>query len=279
MSKSVISWSKFGFVIARCALNTPWRVFSLLKSKRRMKKFFDQTAGAYPYTVADLREPRFYRHCMKRMRIALGTTNGSENSKILDIGCGTAYFTFLLSKLNKQVIGIDLSKSMIKIGKRSLTYERTESKIELVLADGEHLPFKNNTFDIVFCLDFLHHVSNVSPVIREMARVAILDGKIVAIEPNFLNPLYAILCLVRNEESFERFLKASRRELGKLFKESNMDNITAKTLDFYPQLFLKLSSFPDELSRFLDYLEELLRRQPAFSFLSSHFAITGRKKS
>lgn len=250
---------------------------SLLKSKTETKKIFDESAGAYPYTIADLEEPRFYRRCMKRMQIALGSMNGSKNNKILDVGCGTAYFTFLLSKLYRQVVGIDLSKAMIKTAKRSLKYEGIGREIELVLADGEHLPFKNNTFNAVLCLDLLHHVSDVPSVIGEMVRVAMLDGKIVAIEPNFLNPLYAILCLVANQESFQGFLRSSQRELNQFFQENSLNNIRLKEVDFYPQLSLKLRPFPEKLSRFLDYLEEVLRRQPAFSFLCGHFAIRGKK--
>jgi len=250
---------------------------SSLKTKDETREIFDRSASRYPYTIADLKEPRFYRRCMKRMQIALGTMKTSEGYRVLDVGCGTAYFTFLLSKPYKQVVGIDFSKSMMKIAKRSLKGEEAVENIELVLADGKHLPFRNNTFNAVLCLDFLHHLSHVSPAINEMTRVAMLGGKIVAMEPNFLNPLYAIMSLVVNQESLEGFLRSSQGELSRLFQESNLGNIIVKELDLFPQLFLKLRPFPEWLSRFLDRLEELLGNQPTFLFLSSHFAITGKK--
>lgn len=249
-----------------------------LSRQKETKEAFDRVAVSYPYTVSDLRNPRLLHRCMKRVRIALGTSTEIKDGRILDVGCGTGYFTIQLSKLYGQVVGIDLSKKMIKIAKISLKYERMREKIELVLADGEYMPVRSNTFDTVLCLDFLHHVSSVPSVVKEMVRVTVLGGKIVAVEPNYLNPLYAILCLFAKQESLKKFFVTSRRELSRLFKGVNMDNVSSKEVDYYPQLLLKLDRFPGNLYRSIDYVEELLRRQSAFSFLCSHFVIMGRKR-
>jgi len=247
--------------------------------EKETKEAFDRGAASYPYTVSDLRNPRFLHRCTKRIRIALGTSTENKDGKILDVGCGTGYFTLQLSKLYGEAVGIDLSKKMIKIAEISLKYERAREKVEFIVADGEYMPVRSNTFDTVLCLDFLHHVSNVPSVVKEMERVTTLGGKIVAIEPNYLNPLYAILCLLSKQESLKKFFVTSPRELSRLFKEVNMKNVTSKEVDYYPQLLLKLRRFPDKLYRSVNYFEELLRRQPAFSFLCSHFVITGRKRS
>jgi len=250
-----------------------------LKSGKEKKTIYERMAVTYPYTVADLKVPRFYRRSMKRMQIALGEKIESEDSKILDVGCGTAYFTSLLSKRFQQVVGIDLSRTMIKIGRRGLTHEEAGGKIQLVVGDGEHLPFRENSFSFVLCTDFLHHVTNVQLIIREMARVAVAGGKIVTTEPNMLSPWYAILCLIRREEeSFKGFFECSMWRLAKFFKQSNLDNIRVREIDFYPQLFLKLRPFPEKLSMFLDYIEELARRQRVSFIFCSHFSIVGKKK-
>jgi len=71
-----------------------------------------------------------------------------KNKKILDIGIGPGYFeAFLKSKgITADIIGIDPSKEKLM-----------EKKI---IADGSALPFTNNSFDAVICLDTIHLIKN-----------------------------------------------------------------------------------------------------------------------
>jgi SAM-dependent methyltransferase/uncharacterized protein YbaR (Trm112 family) len=48
-----------------------------------------------------------------------------------------------------------------------------------VQADGEHLPFPNSAFDVVYCVATLHHALDLPRMVREMARVA-RPGGVVA---------------------------------------------------------------------------------------------------
>ena len=48
-----------------------------------------------------------------------------------------------------------------------------------VQADGEHLPFADASFDVVYCVATLHHALDLTQMVREMARVA-RRGAIVA---------------------------------------------------------------------------------------------------
>src|SRR5256885_767032 len=48
-----------------------------------------------------------------------------------------------------------------------------------VQADGEHLPFAEESFDVVYCVATLHHALDLPRMVREMARVA-RRGAIVA---------------------------------------------------------------------------------------------------
>lgn len=253
------------------------KVSTLSDSMTSIKKAFNRSATKYPYTIVDLKKPQFYRRCMKRIKIALGAVTEKKTGRILDVGCGTAYFTYMLSKFYTQIVGIDLSENMIQIAKNSLKYSRMRGKIEFVIADGEYLPFKTNTFNVVLCLDFLHHVPDVASIIGEMVRAAIYGGKVIAIEPNFLNPFYVVFCLLVSEESLSKFIRASRRGLRTLFQESNMKDVAIREIDFIPLFFMKLTPFPNILFRLLEYLEKKFGRHPSFSFFSSHFTITGIK--
>ena len=70
------------------------------------------------------------------------------DKRILDIGIGSGYFEeFLKSKgIDADIIGIDTSKEMVKGN--------------VAVADGNELPFVNNSFDMVICLDTLHLIKN-----------------------------------------------------------------------------------------------------------------------
>jgi SAM-dependent methyltransferase len=48
-----------------------------------------------------------------------------------------------------------------------------------VQADGEHLPFVDESFDVVYCVATLHHALDLRQMVREMARVA-RPGAVVA---------------------------------------------------------------------------------------------------
>lgn len=75
------------------------------------------------------------------------------NKLILDAGCGMGRFTRIAGKLGGEVIGIDLSESVVKAHKTTANLPYTH----IVQADILNLPFRDNTFDIIYSLGVLHH--------------------------------------------------------------------------------------------------------------------------
>ena len=78
-----------------------------------------------------------------------------KDEKVLDIGCGTAFY----SNLFKNYTGIDNSKEMIK------------GKKECIYGNAENLPFKDKSFDAVICITSIHNFKDVKKAISEMKRV------------------------------------------------------------------------------------------------------------
>lgn len=62
-----------------------------------------------------------------------------------------------------------------KIGSTSISYARPKN-------DGE-LEFNNNTFDLICCFSALHHIPNVSFVLKEFYRCLIPGGHLILREP------------------------------------------------------------------------------------------------
>jgi SAM-dependent methyltransferase len=76
-----------------------------------------------------------------------------ENKKVLDVGCGTGRYAIIPLKYGAYVTGVDLSDS-IQVAKKNL---KDFDKAELVEADLFSLPFKEESFDVIYSFGVLHH--------------------------------------------------------------------------------------------------------------------------
>jgi SAM-dependent methyltransferase len=111
--------------------------------------------------------------------------------RVLSVGCGTGIDVDLLGDQGFEAIGIDC-------GNRSKVWPHRRRRDRLFMANGQHLPFEDNFFDIAFCGCVFPHVGvvgdtfQVTPqyredrlqLAREMARVVRPGGKIVVSNPN-----------------------------------------------------------------------------------------------
>ena len=87
---------------------------------------------------------------------------------ILDIGCGTGYFTEFLSGFCKNIVGVDTSMDMIKYAIK----KHRDSNIKYLIADAEKLPFKDGGFDISVSITALNFVKNPLSAVSEAARIS-----------------------------------------------------------------------------------------------------------
>ena len=102
---------------------------------------------------------------------------------ILDVATGTADFAIESLKANpKKITGIDISAGMLEIGKQKIKKLYLENKIELQLADAEHLPFSDNYFDVITVGFGVRNFENLEAGLKEMLRVLKPKGDLVIIE-------------------------------------------------------------------------------------------------
>lgn len=92
--------------------------------------------------------------------------------EILDVGCGAGFLTNEFAPEGYPMTGVDLSKESLKVAAH---YDKTKS-VKYLEADALHLPFPDNSFDVVTCMDFLEHVENPELYIKEISRVLRPDG-------------------------------------------------------------------------------------------------------
>jgi ubiquinone/menaquinone biosynthesis C-methylase UbiE len=159
------------------------------KSKELSRNAFNRSAANYENTVAGW-------HSRKMKEAALDRLEQPINGSILDVGCGPGIFLNMLARENGELslAGLDIAPEMIRVAK-----ERLGPLADLKLGDAESLPWEDNRFNYVSCIDSFHHYPNPARVLREMHRVLRRGGRIVMADPsapvvmrqiaNLLNPL------------------------------------------------------------------------------------------
>lgn len=144
------------------------------------KKYWEQRAnnirkykGEELYTVIEF---PFYVYRRNRILEILNRIN-VEGKRILDLGCGDGYYSRYLEKRGAEVIGVDLSETMIKLAKK--TAKKDDLDIHFHKIDGEHLDFSDDYFDMVLTVVVLQHVINdngLSTLLEEISRVLVVRG-------------------------------------------------------------------------------------------------------
>jgi len=98
-----------------------------------------------------------------------------EGKKILELGCGRGDFLLECHKEGLDVVGIDINPEYIKISEEKI--KKNSFRPHIIFAKGEKLPFENNYFDFVNCVEVLEHTDDPEKVLSEIYRVLDNDGQ------------------------------------------------------------------------------------------------------
>jgi demethylmenaquinone methyltransferase/2-methoxy-6-polyprenyl-1,4-benzoquinol methylase len=103
--------------------------------------------------------------------------------RILDIATGTGDFALEALKINPQnVIGVDISEGMLKVGMDKMKAKQVDHIISLRLGDSENLPFEAYSFDAITVGFGVRNFENLTKGLSEMLRVLKPGGKVVVLE-------------------------------------------------------------------------------------------------
>jgi len=112
------------------------------------------------------------RECLERLERRAGAT-------ILEVGIGTGDNLPYLARCpdGGEVYGLDISRGMLQRCARNL--RKWGLQAELFLGEAERLPFRDQTFDIVFHIGAINFFTDKKQAIQEMIRVARPGTKII----------------------------------------------------------------------------------------------------
>jgi demethylmenaquinone methyltransferase/2-methoxy-6-polyprenyl-1,4-benzoquinol methylase len=110
-----------------------------------------------------------------------------EPRRILDVATGPAGVALQLAqRTGGQVVGVDLTETMLREGKANVARAGAEKQVQVVLGRGEQLPFADATFDALTFTYLLRYVEDPQATLRELARVVRPGGTVANLE--FLVP-------------------------------------------------------------------------------------------
>ena len=206
-----------------------------LKSPNKWNRHFYDT-GAFAYdSIVDLGNFLRINSEGKIRRDYISNLEINPGDKVLETAVGTAS-NFLYLPSHGEYFGIDISLRMLYVAQKKLTKHYRE--VELYHGEGAYLPFKDNTFDLVFQMGGLQFYTDPYQGVREMARVAKYGTTI-----HILDETRSIKRTIQRNSEIISTSKVdySLADLN-LLVPKNMDNIQIKQFlgsDFYLLVFQK----------------------------------------
>jgi ubiquinone/menaquinone biosynthesis C-methylase UbiE len=101
----------------------------------------------------------------------------SDETRILDIGCGTGRLLVLASDSSVNWVGIDLDEHFL-----SYLNSKSPENASLALMSADHLGFRDSHFDIAIMLDVTHHLSDPQVVATLCQAKRIADKRVLVID-------------------------------------------------------------------------------------------------
>ncbi len=109
-------------------------------------------------------------------RRALGRIGVSPADLVLDLACGTGDFCELARARGARVVGVDFAIQMLRHGRAR------DADYESVQGDGEWLPFRTASVDVVTCGFALRNFVELEAVLAEVARVLRPGGRVALLD-------------------------------------------------------------------------------------------------
>jgi len=172
------------------------------------RRVFEDHAGDYDRWFDE--HDDVYQAQQRMLRVALPHAGNG-----LEVGVGSGRFAALFGIR----CGIDPSRELVRLAKHR--------GVEVVIGEGEHLPYSTGSFDYVLMMTVICYLGDVMGVFREVHRVLEPDGTLVV---GFIESGGEISLKYQDESTKGRFLRYAKfrtaEEVSKFFKEAGFVNVS-----------------------------------------------------
>jgi ubiquinone/menaquinone biosynthesis C-methylase UbiE len=164
---------------------------------------------------------KWHHHKFRRIVKEIG-----DVSRHLDFGCGPGTLVSLLPN-NISAIGVDIAASQLGYAEQHYGGQNRE----FVKIDSPYLPFADNSFDSISCVEVVEHLdlSLTKALLAEFFRVLKPQGKLIVTTPNYSSfwPLVELMVNRFSKVSYEEqhITKFIGKRLEALLKASGFSSV------------------------------------------------------
>jgi SAM-dependent methyltransferase len=136
---------------------------------------------------------------------------------VLEVGCGAGVDLARFAKGGATVCGVDLTASAIALARANFDQQGLTGRFEV--ADGERLPFDDQTFDLVYAHGVVQYTANPQQLVNECHRVLKSGGQAIFQVYNrvsWLNALSKLMKVGLEHDDAPVLLKFSETEFRRL---------------------------------------------------------------
>ncbi len=118
-----------------------------------------------------LRLFKSYGYDIPKARMLILRKANILGGRLLEVGTGKGHMALALAKNGSKVVSIDLDRKAQKTAKLNLKNLKLDKSVSFRIMNAERLQYKNNSFDYVISVNFIHHAKNPLKCLKEMIRV------------------------------------------------------------------------------------------------------------
>jgi ArsR family transcriptional regulator len=143
----------------------------MTERRQRSQDFFNRNARDWDRMHVELLSLPNYRKNFTDMVL--------EGGCVVEIGVGSGGLLPLLAQKADRVVGIDQSPSMVALARETVADCQLGDKVEVRLAEMNHLPFQSGSVRTVVLNQVLHHAERPVEVCMEISRILDQEGLLV----------------------------------------------------------------------------------------------------
>jgi len=143
--------------------------------------------------------------------------DGYRDRTVLEVGCGAAVDLARFARGGATVTGVDVAASAIELAKTNFAQQGLQGDFRV--ADGEHLPFADGTFDLVYAHGVVQYTPDPKRLVDECRRVLKPGGQAIFQVYNrvsWLNALSQVMKVGLEHEDAPVLMKFSIGEFRRL---------------------------------------------------------------
>lgn len=255
--------------------------------------FHDAWAAAID--VDGIRVADYFEACTApENRFILRNLGNIRGKRLLDLGCGAGENSVYFAMQGANCVAADYSPGMVEVALQLAA--RYGVEVEGCTANAMALDFPDNTFDIVYASNLLHHIPDPKIALKEMHRVLKPGGKACFWDPLKHNPVINVYRRMATEVRTDDEMPLDINIVNyikSVFSQTDYDTFWISTLWIFLQFYLIEKVDPNQerywkkiiieqerlapTYRRLEKVDNLLKKLPLMKRLAWNIAVVATK--